>query len=134
MITREADYAIRMILYLAQESRDNRSVPVSVNQISEQMDIPYRFLRRISRKLQAYGLIESHRGKDGGMLLTKRLCNISLGEVINVVNPQSMILNSCLLDEDNCTRKSYCKMHFAMEKLQHKLDAELNKITFDKLI
>jgi len=134
MITREADYAIRTILYLAQNSENNRKTPASVNLIAEKMNIPYRFLRRISRSLQAHGLIESIRGKDGGMLLTKKLADISLGEVINIVNPQSIKLNLCLLNEDNCTRKSYCKVHFAMERLQEKLDTELSNITFDKLI
>jgi Rrf2 family protein len=134
MITREADYAIRTILYLAQKSKNNRPVPASVNLIAEKMDIPYRFLRRISRSLQAHGLIESHRGKDGGMMLTKDLADISLSEVINIINPQSTKLNSCLLDKYNCSRESYCKVHFAMEKLQQKLDEELKNITFDKLI
>jgi Rrf2 family protein len=134
MITREADYAIRTILYLAQNNEANRKIPASVNLIAEKMNVPYRFLRRISRALQAHGLIESIRGKDGGMLLIKELKDISLGEIINIVNPQSIKLNICLLDEDNCTRKSYCKVHFAMERLQKKLDTELNNITFDKLI
>ncbi|MCF6174928.1 MAG: Rrf2 family transcriptional regulator [Victivallaceae bacterium] len=134
MITREADYAIRTILYLAQNSKNSRQSPASVNLIAEKMEIPYRFLRRISRALQNYGLIECHRGKDGGMILTKELADISLAEVINIVNPQSIKLNLCLLNEDNCTRKSYCKVHFAMERLQKKLDDELNSITFDQLI
>jgi Rrf2 family protein len=134
MITREADYAIRTILYLAQNSKNSRQSPASVNLIAEKMEIPYRFLRRISRALQTYGLIECHRGKDGGMILTKELADISLGEVINIVNPQSIKLNICLLSEDNCTRKSYCKVHFAMERLQKKLDDELSSITFDQLI
>ncbi len=134
MITREADYAIRTILYLSQQVSNGRHEPASVNVIAEEMDIPYRFLRRISRSLQASGLIECHRGKDGGMVLTKELSDISLGEVINAINPQSIKLNACLLDEYKCTRQTYCKVHFAMDRLQEKLDDEFEHITFDTLI
>ena len=134
MITREADYAIRTILYLSQCVNNGRHKPASVNLISEEMDIPYRFLRRISRVLQNRGLIECYRGKDGGMVLTKNLKNISLGEVINAVNPQSIKLNACLLNEQKCTRQSYCKVHFAMDRLQKKIDNELDHITFNTLI
>ena len=70
MITREADYAIRALLLLMDSEGENSIITTQT--LSEEMDIPYRFLRKILKKLRDSDFIETKKGKTGGIKLKKR--------------------------------------------------------------
>ena len=53
-ITREADYALRIIAMLADENRQ-----IEAKAIAEKNDIPYRFTLKILRKIVQAGIIKS---------------------------------------------------------------------------
>lgn len=131
MIVREADYAIRTVLYLSQNSEPVRIV--STRELSDKMNIPYRFLRKLIKRMVTSGLVKSRRGKGGGLRLVKKPKQISLLDVLNAVDRRGLKLNACLFQVDACVRESYCSVHREIEKLQAQLEARLAKITFDKL-
>ena len=131
MITREADYAIRTVLYLVNQ-KDREDI-VSTSELAEAMDIPYRFLRRIGGKLADAGLIIGQRGKGGGIQLTEKEENISLLRILDAIDPKNIKINACQVDKNNCSRSGKCSVHNSLNKLQDILNRELDKITFDKL-
>lgn len=131
MITKEADYAIRAVLCLAQNSR----VPVrlSAADLSRQMDIPYRFLRNITRLLVEAGIVEARRGNGGGLKLRQPPAKLSVYDVIQAVNPRSCILNDCLQAKGRCPRNTDCPVHAQLVKLQDLVDSRLKNLRFDQL-
>ena len=131
MITRETDYAIRIVLYLAEEGPD--SGPVSARHIAEEMDIPYRFLRLISLKLVQAGILNSRRGKNGGLMLAKPPSELSLLEVMRTVDKKTAVLNRCLIDETTCNRTGHCSVHHTLLDLQDRVDRALDTVTFENL-
>lgn len=131
MITREADYAVRTVLYLACTNDSNSSV--STRELSESMEIPYRFLRKLVRCLVEAGLVESRRGKGGGLRLRRPAQDISLADVLHVMDPAGIKLNLCMMGKDRCTRSGFCPVHPRMRDLQDLLDDKLEEITFDQL-
>jgi Rrf2 family protein len=131
MITREADYAIRMIQYLADHY--NSSVPATAKDISEVMDIPYRHLRLIAGKLSKAGILKSSRGSSGGYWLNKEPHELSLFDVLEAMAPRSFMLNMCMDEHTPCHRASYCKVHQELENLQEDVNKSLSRIYFDKL-
>ena len=130
MITREADYAMRVVLFLAGLPKGES---VSTTALSEEMNIPYRFLRRIVRKLCSAGLVGSLRGKAGGVYLRKRPKRISAYEVLGIFDPKSLLLNRCHGGDNICTRRNKCSVHKAFIPLQHMLGKHLQSIDFEKL-
>ena len=102
--------------------------------LAEEMDIPYSFLRLIIRKLVGSGLLKSIRGSGGGVQLQAGRENISLLTVINAVDPKTVKLNTCLINEDNCPRTAKCLIHDPLNDLQKLIDFELSKIRFNNLI
>ena len=58
------DYAIRMILYLAQ----NESVIVSATEIAQAMKIPHSYLIQSGAVLKKSGLTQAHSGRLGGLM------------------------------------------------------------------
>ena len=101
--------------------------------LSEEMDIPYSFLRLIVRKLVLAGLVESKKGKGGGVRLARNPSDISIYDVIYAINPSEISLNSCIEDIESCNRTKNCSIHKAFKQIQISLDHELKKINFDQL-
>lgn len=134
MITREADYGIRTILFLSTKWPDG--FPVAANVLAEEMDIPYRFLRRIVTKLASAGFISSERGRNGGIYLGRPPAEISLLEVLSSIDRKSVCLNACLTDSEapGCDRHTDCPVHREMGVLQKHMEKKLDEIKFSSLI
>lgn len=130
MITREIDYALRTILYLS-HNYDNR---VESEVLAEEMNIPYRFLRKIVRHLVSAELLDSARGKNGGIKLALPPEAISLYDVISAFDYRMVMLNSCLDEGFDCQRRDLkCSIHNAIKGVQKKIDSSLKEITFDQV-
>lgn len=131
MITREADYSIRALLFMSQPDKSERVVPVK--ELAESTDIPYRFLRKIMLGLVNNGFVASIRGRNGGFRLAKRPRDISLLEVLHATDPRGVTLNRCLREGDSCNHAGYCPVHNQLCVLQDRLDESLQGITFATL-
>ncbi len=130
MITREADYAIRTVLHL---SRIYGKGPISTAEIGEEMEIPYRFLRRITRKLVEKGFLEAQRGKTGGVYLVVEPKKISLYDVMQIFDQRGMTVNACCTPKRGCRRDQHCPVHPHFETLQKEFHKSLQKMNFGKL-
>ena len=131
MITREADYAIRTVLYLAQHAGDGAVV---TTEISEKMQIPYRFLRKISHHLVEAGILATHRGKQGGIFLARKPAEISLFDILELFDQRAINLNICCQDLSACDRSNLCPIHERLELLQKRLRAEFADCSFADLL
>jgi Rrf2 family protein len=81
-ITAKADYALRAMAQLAAEPGD---MPVNAERISEAQDIPLRFLLGILSELKHARLVRSSRGATGGYSLSRPADEITLAEILRVV-------------------------------------------------
>ncbi|MCE5276746.1 MAG: Rrf2 family transcriptional regulator [Planctomycetaceae bacterium] len=131
MITREADYAIRTVLALAKRPRD---AVVPTAELSQEMDIPFRFLRRIAGKLVRSGIVAAHRGNGGGLRLLLSPRGLTLLSVVAAVDSRSIKLNTCLVRKGNCPRSGHCSVHEELARLQEALEGMLGQVTFEKLV
>ncbi|RKD29542.1 RrF2 family transcriptional regulator [Thermohalobacter berrensis] len=131
-ITQEADYALRIILFLSKKGTD---VKVDAKTISESELIPSRFTLKILRKLTKAGLTKSYRGVKGGYSLNRRPESITLREVIEAVDGP-ICVNRCLYDKEYCNlnRANKCEIHKALDNVREVLIKELDGITFKDLI
>jgi Rrf2 family protein len=81
-VSARADYAVRALVELA--AADGQ--PLKREQIATAQQIPIKFLGNILLQLRTSGLIKTHRGTDGGYLLTVRPERITLADVIRAVD------------------------------------------------
>ncbi len=131
MITRETDYAIRAMVYLA--IQDDLSLPVSSADLSAAMDIPYRFFRKIVLKLTDAKLVRSKRGKGGGLSMIGSPEKITLLQIMRAIDPNGVLMNLCLQDKANCSRSYFCGVHSAFSEVQKILDAKTASITLTSM-
>lgn len=131
-ITQEADNAFRVVLHLAGLPEGERCTARS---ISEVMNISVQFTLKTLNKLTKHGVTCAFRGVNGGYALNKPAKDISLREIIEVVDGP-IAINRCLLDKKNCNRKlaDTCKVYTALAVIQHKLVSSLEEISIEQLL
>jgi Rrf2 family protein len=131
MMTREADYAIRIVLALTRHAGEAGAV--SAMPVAQEMDIPYRFVRKIAGKLVRAGIVRSTRGRAGGLRLARRPAALSVLDVLNAIDPAVVTLNLCMLDPRKCRRFGLCEIHSPLARVQTDLERSLAAITFADL-
>jgi Rrf2 family protein len=129
MITKEADYAVRCVLFLSQAPKEY----TSVKDISAPMLIPVSFLAKILQKLIKGGVVESIRGAGGGYRLIKAPQDISVLDVIIAIDGP-VALNRCVLDPKVCMLNDWCAMHPLWAELSWVVSDRLRKKNFKELL
>ena len=82
-VSAKTEYACIAMLELAAHYGSNE--PVRIRRIAERHDVPPRFLVQILLQLKGAGLVASVRGAAGGYHLIKPPQEISLGQVMEVI-------------------------------------------------
>lgn len=128
-ITRQADYAVRAMLFLAKLEPTQRA---ATSQIAEVQKIPPSFLAKIISQLSIAGLIHTSRGARGGVLLSRPAASISLLEVVEAIDGP-ISLNECTLTPDICEFSGDCPMHAIWCETQDDMVKKLRQTTFGQL-
>jgi Rrf2 family protein len=106
-LTRAADYAVRVMVYLAALPADER---VLLPALAEATGTPESFLSKVLQALSRARLISSRRGHAGGFAILPRGCQASMREVIEAIDGP-LHLNLCLTTGESCAREAYCPAH-----------------------
>src|SRR5687768_9292724 len=86
LVSAKTEYACIAVLELA--ARHGRGEPVRIRDIAEAHGVPSRFLVQILLQLKSAGLVHSVRGAAGGYQLAKEPDEITLLDVMTVVDAQ----------------------------------------------
>jgi Rrf2 family protein len=129
-ITRQADYAVRAVLYLSRVGNNQRS---ATSTVAKEQHIPPSFLAKIISQLSIAGLLHTSRGARGGVTLAREPGEITLLEVIEAIDGPIQ-LNECVGDKGMCTFDDDCPLHPIWCEAQEELVKRLKGTTFDKLI
>ena len=129
-ITRQADYAVRAVLYLTQMGPDHRA---ATSQIAEEQKIPPSFLAKIVSQLSVAGLLQTSRGARGGVSLARTPEEITLLEVVEAIDGP-IFLNDCVADHGSCVFGDTCPIQPIWCEAQSELVARLGSTTFDKVM
>jgi Rrf2 family protein len=120
-ITRQADYAIRAVLYISKLGQNQRA---ATSQIAQEQHIPPSFLAKIISQLSIAGVLQTSRGARGGVMLAKAPDEISLLDVVESIDGP-IALNECVNDEQGCTFGEECPLRSiwcdAQDDLVHRL-------------
>lgn len=128
-ISKRARYGLRAMLYLAKKKK-----VASSKEIAQAEKIPYQFLEQIIHQLRINNLVESKRGAQGGYFLAKPKDQISMGDIIGLLE-EDICLASCLGSTDkHCSLENSCLAKKGFKKLQQQLVMSMNKISLEDLL
>ena len=77
-MSKRVSYGILAAIDLAVHAKD---APIQAKAVSRRQGIPLRFLEQVLHTMKNTGLVESHRGAQGGYLLSRKPENLSLAEI-----------------------------------------------------
>lgn len=131
LITRETDYALRILRALA------KSRQLTAGALSRNEQIPEQFAYKILKKLERARMVEIIRGKDGGCRLAANLDTVSLYDLLLAMGAESRI-NMCLLPDYECawceTHEEACAVHERLVEIQAVLDNELRSHSLHRIL
>lgn len=114
MLSHTSKYAIRALIFL--ELYSNAENKLGIKEISRQLDIPSPFLGKILQVLVRHNFLNSSKGPGGGFYLKRDAIDISLMEVIEVIDGKDSF-EICVIRNEPCDHKKPCSMHDKMAPL-----------------
>jgi Rrf2 family protein len=130
LITRETDYAIRALLFMA---GCKKGEVVSVGELVKALGIPRPFLRKILQVLTRRRFLESRRGKGGGFRLVRPAEAISLACLVEAFQGP-MVLSECSFKKKLCPNVRVCGLKTRIDKMQRYVLGEMKDISLRSLL
>lgn len=130
VITRATEYAIRTVVYLAQQPKNEI---VLKKDICRTQDVTPAFLTKILQPLIKAGIVSSQRGVGGGFLLARAPEEINLLDILQA-EEGDLKLNHCLIDKDACNRDAFCSVHEVWYEAQLEIIKVLEKYSIARLV
>lgn len=123
-------YGTRLILDMAQHFG---KAPIQLGEIARRQQISLKYLEQIIRPLKNANYIKSFRGSKGGHVLTRSPGEITVGEVVALLEGSSY-LTHCAIDPERCDRIDMCLTRFVWIEASKAMFDRLNRITFADLL
>ncbi|MDG5977658.1 BadM/Rrf2 family transcriptional regulator [Hydrogenophaga taeniospiralis CCUG 15921] len=131
-LTHWTDYSLRVLMYCA--ACTQREKPATISEIAGAHGISRSHLTKIVMTLSGLGLLETTRGRGGGLRLLKPAHLIVLGEVIRQTETDFTLVE-CFSDEHNsCRLDGYCRLKGTLQKAMDRYLAELDGVTLADLL
>lgn len=124
-INRKTEYAIRGMIYLAGQPRDQF---VMIKDITKATKTSPVFLTKIFQTLGNANLVVSSRGVSGGVRLSRKPEHITLKEIVEATEGP-VIMNMCVLDDKSCGFSGVCSAHVAWKKIKDAINGMLEDVT-----
>ena len=111
MLSAACKDSIRAMIYIAKLQKEGYLKKfISIHKIAEDLGLSFYFLSKNFQKLVKAGLLESHRGPQGGVRLLKKPSEIRLIDIVKVIDGMEFF-NNCILGFEECSDKNPCTIH-----------------------
>lgn len=127
MISQTAEYALRAIVYLA----DQGDAPQTTQQIAEVTRVPAGYLAKVMQSLGRAGLVRAQRGLHGGFTLAVPAKKLTVLDVVQAVDPLRRI-EHCPLGIDS--HQSLCPLHRRLDNAVAMVEKALGSSTIAELL
>ena len=130
MISKTASNALRALLCIAERKELG---PVSAKVLARELDLPHNYLSKTLYRLVQGGLLQATRGRSGGYLLTPPAAEVSLGRIVDVIDPDGS-QRRCLLGRPECSGSTPCAMHGRWCEVREAIDRFFAETTVRDLL
>lgn len=131
MISTKGRYALRVMIDLAGQNPD---VYVPLDAIASRQEISKKYLENILKSLVQNKLLVGLRGKGGGYKLTRRPCDYTVGEILELTEGTLAVV-ACLQDGAlPCARQKRCSTLPMWERFDRMVHDFFFGITLEDLL
>ncbi len=133
LITREIDYSVKALIYIAEKSDEKNQENVSITELVDKLDVPRPFMRRILQKLGNEGILRSSRGNRGGFELALKPEEVYLFDLLEIFQGK-FSMNECLFKKNICPDKKRCTLKKKIDSIEDYVGNELKKVNLRTLM
>lgn len=131
MFSKTCEYAIRALVYIAQQTKEGQKV--SITSIAEGIDSPRYFIAKILQELSRKGFVQSVKGPHGGFYLSEENREQTLSDVVREIDGNK-IFDQCALGLQQCSNEHPCPIHEHMRKIKDDLQELLDNSKVGDLV
>jgi Rrf2 family transcriptional regulator, nitric oxide-sensitive transcriptional repressor len=124
------DYTLRVLMYCAAQ----RGRLVTIAEIAEVHGLSKNHLMKIVNDLSHQGLLETTRGRGGGLRLLKAPEQIRIGDVLRQSETDFRLVECFDAATDTCTLTAACRLRGALVRAQRAWFAELDALTLADVV
>ncbi len=132
-LSTKVQYGVRAMFEIA---KDYKSGPITIKEISKRQGVSISYLEQLLNKLRKGGLISSRKGPGGGYTLSKKPADISIGEILSILEGP-IAITQCLETDPkstSCSRVDGCVARLLWKSLGEKISGFLTTITLKDLL
>jgi Rrf2 family protein len=130
MLSNTCKYAIRAVIYLAINEKENKKI--GIKEISKDLSIPSPFLGKILQVLSKNKLLSSTKGPHGGFSLGKSAYEISLLDIVKIIDGLDFF-DTCVIGLQICAddpkKKLLCPFYAKLDPLRDQLYEQFKTLT-----
>lgn len=135
MLSKRAKYGLRALVYLAQHQGEG---PIQIREISEQLNIPRKFLEAILLDLRNEGVLQSRKGKQGGYLMERSPDTVQVGRIIRFIDGPlaavPCVSHTAYARCQDCPDEKTCVIRAIMKEVRDATADILDQTSLDQLV
>jgi len=135
-LSKRGEYALRSLITLGIAAEAGRAL-LQVSKLAESEQLPIKFLEQILQDLKVAGLVLSSRGKFGGYRLAKPTREITIGEVVRLVDgPLAPIgcVSQSAYEKCSCPDEEHCGLRMLMLDVRNAIAGILDRYTLADVV
>ncbi len=131
-LTQWTDYTLRVLMYCA--AAQDRPAAVTITEVADAYDISRSHLTKIVQQLGATGLLETSRGRGGGMRLRRAPSDINLGAVVRATETDFHLVECFDLATNHCRLTPHCGLRGILAQAMHAFMQVIDQYTLADLM
>ncbi|MEP2946291.1 MAG: iron-responsive transcriptional regulator RirA [Lentilitoribacter sp.] len=129
-LTRQTNYAVRMLMYCAADAQNLSRIP----DIAKSYSVSELFLFKILQPLAKAGIMETVRGRNGGVRLARPADQITLLDVVKTTEDNFAMAECFENDASECPLVDSCGLNSALRRALNAFFEVLSEYTIDDLV
>ena len=129
LISRDVDYALRALAYMAQA----KGKLVSTAQLEQALSLPRPFMRKVLQRLENAGVVRSAKGNKGGFVLAKDPAAVNIGLLIDILQG-GLGFGDCKLNKKPCPQMHACRIRTKLNNIEKHVLGELAAVSVASLL
>jgi Rrf2 family protein len=136
-LSKKGEYGTRALIEIGLNASQEPDQLMQIAAVAERTRIPEKFLEQILLTLKNGGVLKSKRGIEGGYALNRPAEQITLGEVIRLLDgPLAPIpcVSKTAYEPCTCPNEETCGLHLAMQEVRDALSKILDHYTLARVV
>ncbi|MCD8036459.1 MAG: Rrf2 family transcriptional regulator [Clostridiales bacterium] len=131
LISTKGRYGVMIMVYLAENYNKGHK---PLKEIAASQELSEKYLEQIINPLTKAGLLTSYRGSQGGYALAKAPADVSVGEILRILEGSLAPVYCVAENGETCEKLNSCNSVVVWKKIKDAIDNVVDNMSLSDLI